>query len=193
MLTQSSRSLLNQMTRTKVIPVAEGRAQLAQVLEHTRGRTVLLRHCNLFDCAPLLDNAQRRGYTFYVNTDHIDGINADVAGLQYLAEHLHISGIISNNPKVLVWGKNAGLETIQRIFAVDSTGLETALETVDMRTVDLLDISPALVIPHIIPQLESRLSIPFIGSGLITTQGQIQMILKAGAIGVTALRSELWS
>ena len=193
MLTQSSRSLLNQMTRTKVIPVAESRAQLAQVLEHTRGRAVLLRHCNLFDCAPLLDNAQRRGYTFYVNVDHIDGINADVAGLQYLAEHLNISGIISNNPKVLVWGKNAGLETIQRIFAVDSTGLETALETVDLRTVDLLDISPALVIPHIISQLATRPSLPFIGSGLITAQGQIQMILKSGAIGVTAVRPELWS
>lgn len=193
MLMQSSRSLLSQMTRTKVIPVVESRAQLAQVLEHTRRRAVLLRHCNLFDCAPLLDSAQRRGYTFYVNADHIDGINADTAGLQYLAEHLHISGIISNNPKVLVWGKNVGLETIQRIFAVDSTGLEAALETVDTRAVDLLDISPALVIPHILSQLETGPSLPFIGSGLITTQGQIQMILKSGAIGVTVLRSELWS
>jgi glycerol uptake operon antiterminator len=193
MLTQSNSSLLNQVTRTKVIPVAESRAQLAHVLEQTRGKAVLLRHCNLFDCTPLLDSARRRGYTFYVNADHMDGINADAAGLHYLAEHLHISGIISNNPKVLVWGKNAGLETIQRIFAVDSTGLETALETVDTRTVDLLDISPALVIPHIISHLEARSSLPFIGSGLITTHGQIQMILKSGAIGVTVLRSELWS
>jgi glycerol uptake operon antiterminator len=193
MLTQSSRSLLNQMARTKVIPVAESRAQLVQVLEHTRGRVVLLRHCNLFDCAPLLDSAQRRGFIFYANADHMDGINADAAGLQYLAAHLHISGIVSNNPKVLVWGKNVGLETIQRIFAVDSTGLETALETVDTHTVDLLDISPALVIPHIVPQLQTRPSLPFIGSGLITTQAQIQAILKAGAVGVTTLRAELWS
>jgi glycerol uptake operon antiterminator len=192
MLTQSSRLLLNQLVHTKVIPVAESRAQLAQVLEHTRGRAVLLRHCNLFDCVPLLESALRRGFSFYANADHMDGINADLAGLQYLAGQLHISGIISNNPKVLVWGKNAGLETIQRIFAVDSTGLETALETVDMRTVDLLDISPALVIPHIIPRLQVKPPLPFIGSGLITTQAQVQAILRSGAIGVTTLRTDLW-
>jgi hypothetical protein len=48
MLTQSSRFLLNQMARTKVIPVAESRAQLAQVLEHTRGRAVLLLRAELW-------------------------------------------------------------------------------------------------------------------------------------------------
>jgi glycerol uptake operon antiterminator len=193
MLTQSSRSLLNHVTRTRVIPVVEGRTQLAQVLEQTRGRAVLLRHCNLFDCSPLLDSAQRRGYTLYVNADHIDGINADAPGLQYLAEHLHISGIISTHPKVLALGKNAGLETIQRIFAVDSTGLETALESVDTSTVDLLDISPALVVPYIISYLPKTLPLPFIGSGLITTYEQIQVVLKSGALGVTISRPELWS
>ncbi len=193
MLTQSSSSLLHQAARTKVIPAVENRAQLAQLLEQTRGRVVLLRHCNLLDCKPLLDSGQRRGYAFYVNIDHIDGINADAAGLHYLAEQLHISGIISNHPKVLTLAKFAGLETVQRIFAVDSTGLETALESVDTHLVDLLDISPALVIPSIHTQLAVVLPLPFIASGLVTTYEQIQIVLKSGALAVTVSRQELWS
>jgi glycerol uptake operon antiterminator len=85
-----------------------------------------------------------------------------------------------------------GLETIQRIFAVDSTGLEMALESVDTSTTDLLDISPALVIPYVIPRLAVPLPLHFIGSGLIQTSQQIQRILRADAAGVAIIRRELW-
>src|SRR5207248_11282570 len=122
--------------------------QFAPVLDISRRNAVVLRHCNLFEFTNLLRNAHRRALSVYVNIDHIDGIRADSAGLRYLAEQLHVTGIISNHPRILSSGKSFGLETIQRIFAVDSTGLEMALETVDKACVDLLDVSPALDIPY---------------------------------------------
>ena len=192
MPTQSCRSLLNLPSRYKVIPVVENRVQFVQVLESSASRPILLRHCNLFDFVTSLENAHRRGYAVYVNMDHADGINADSAGLHYIAERLHITGIISNHPKTLSIAKNFGLETIQRIFAVDSTGLETALESVDTEYVDLLDLSPALVIPYITPDLKKSLPLPFMGSGLVSTSEQAQAVLRAGAVAVTAIRPELW-
>ena len=189
---QSSRSLVSLTKQCRVIPVVESRTQFAQVLENTHARAILLRHCNVFDFATVLQNSHRRGYAVYINIDHIDGIHADAAGLQYLAEYLHITGIVSNHPKTLSLGKQFGLETIQRLFAVDSTGLDNALESVDTRTIDLLDISPALVIPYITLHLKMVLPLPFIGSGLISTSEQVQAVLRAGAIGVAALRPELW-
>jgi len=71
-------------------------------------------------------------------------------------------------------------------------GLEMALESVDTSTTDLLDISPALVIPYVIPRLAAPLPLRFIGSGLIQTSQQIQRILRAGAAGVAVTRKELW-
>ncbi|MGI9060478.1 MAG: glycerol-3-phosphate responsive antiterminator [Ktedonobacteraceae bacterium] len=189
---QSSRSLVSLTKQCRVIPVVESRTQFVQVLENSHARAVLLRHCNVFDFATVLQNVYRRGYAVYVNIDHIDGIHADAAGLQYLAERLHITGIFSNHPKTLSLGKQCGLETIQRLFAVDSTGLESALESVDTHTIDLLDISPALVIPYITLHLKMVLPLPFIGSGLISTSEQVQAVLRAGAIGVAAIRPELW-
>jgi len=192
MVTQFCRSLTALQLQYKVIPVVENRVQFTQLLEHSRGRAILLRHCNLFDFVTLMEVAQRRDYTVFINVDHMDGIYPDVAGLSYLMKHLHITGIVSNHPKVLSLGKSVGLETIQRIFAVDSTGLETAVESVDTQYVDMLDLSPALVIPSLPMDLLKYLPLPFIGSGLISTARQVEAILHAGASAVTVIRPELW-
>lgn len=192
MLTQSSRSLLNLPAQNRVVPVVETRVQFVQALEVSQVRAMLLRHCNLFEFTALLESAHRCGCSVYVNVDHIDGIHADAAGLRYIAERLQVTGIISNHPKVLSIGKQFGLETIQRIFAVDSTGLEMALESVDTAYVDMLDFSPALVVPYVIPQLRSSFPLPFMASGLLYTAEQLQAVLRTGVQAVAVTRSELW-
>ena len=185
--------LLDLPTQCKTIPAIENRAQLLRAFDIPQIRAVLLRHCNLFELAGLLERAYQRKIATYVNVDSIDGIHADNAGLRYLAERLSVTGVVSNSPRVLSVAKGFGLETIQRIFALDSTGLEATLESVDTTFVDLLDISPALVIPHIMPQLRVLLPQPFIASGLIQTSEQIQAILQAGARGVVVARNDLWT
>ena len=192
MLTQSTGSLLKLLAQCKTIPIIENRAQFAPIFESSHLRAILLRHCNLFELTGLLEQVRKRGIAIYVNVDHMDGIHSDAAGLRYLSDRFHVAGIVSNHPKTLTIAKNFGMETIQRIFAVDSTGLEMALESVDRSATDLLDISPALVIPYVIPQLAAPLPLRFIGSGLIQTTQQLQAILRADAAGVAVMRSELW-
>ena len=190
MLTRSSKSLLSVSDQQKIIPVIESRTELLRVLNASQISTILLRHCNLLDLKPILVHALKRDVALYVNVDHIDGIHPDNAGLRFLAQQLHIAGIVSSNPRILSLGKSMELETIQRLFAVDSTGLESALETVDSQLVDLLDISPALVIPYVVSHTE--LPLPFIGSGLISTHQQVQSVLRAGALRVMTARPELY-
>jgi glycerol uptake operon antiterminator len=192
MLIQSSRLLPKTSSQCKIIPIIESRLQFAQVFDSSQINSILLRHCNLFDFTTLLNAAHERALSVYVNIDHIDGIHADSAGLRYLAESLKVNGIISNNPRILSLGKDCGLETIQRIFAVDSTGLEMALDSVDTHYVDVLDISPGLVTIYITAQTIAQLPLPFIASGLIHTPQQVRAVLRAGAIGVAVSRPELW-
>ncbi len=186
----SCESLLALSTQCKVIPLIESRTQLAHVLDTRSINAIFLRHCNLFELAGPLEQVQKCGIAVYVSVDHIDGIHADNAGLHYLTHTLHINGIISSHPRTLTLGKTLGLETIQRIFALDSTGMEAALELVDTASVDLLDVSPALVVPHVVSLLnESR---PFIASGLLQTAQQMHTVLRAGAAAVVVARDELW-
>jgi glycerol uptake operon antiterminator len=190
MLTRSTRSLLSVSAQQKTIPVIENRMLFSRALDASQITTILLRHCNLFELRPMLDHAFEREVAVYVNVDHIDGIHPDTAGLRYLAHQLHIAGIISSNARILALGKSFELETVQRLFAVDSTGLEAALESVDTHHVDLLDISPALVIPYVVSR--TPLPLPFMGSGLISTFQQVQAVLRAGASHVAVARPELW-
>ncbi|GAC1397752.1 MAG: hypothetical protein NVS4B12_07960 [Ktedonobacteraceae bacterium] len=174
-----------------MIPLVENRTQLVRVLDVRNINAIFLKHCNLFELAGPLEHVQKRNISVYVSIDHIDGIHADNAGLQYLAHTLHIQGVVSSHPRTLALGKSLGLETIQRIFALDSTGMEAALESVDTAFVDILDISPALVVPHIATKLQG--SRPFIASGLIQTTQQMHIVLRAGAISVVVARDELWT
>ncbi len=186
----SYQSLLTLSTQCKVIPLIENRTQLMRVLNTHNTNAIFLRHCNLFELAGPLEHVQRCSIATYVSIDHTDGIHADSAGLQYLTHTLHIDGIVSSHPRTLALGKALGLETIQRIFALDSTGIEAALESVDTSFVDILDISPALVVPHITSSL--RGSRPFIASSLIQTTQQIHTVLHTGAIAVVVAHDALW-
>jgi glycerol uptake operon antiterminator len=192
MLTQTKRSLAEALSRNKVIPVVENRTQFLTALTMS-GRTVIfIRHCDLFELKSLCQQAQHQGYALYINVDHISGIHPDVAGLQYLIEQFHITGIISANQKILTSGKTLGLETILQIFAADSTGLGSAVEMLQTANVDYFNVSPALVVPSISEALTTLLPRPFIASGLISTRRQIQTVLQAGALGVVVMQPDLW-
>lgn len=192
MQSRSTSSLLTLPAHSRIIPAIENRTQFLRIFETPTVRAVLLRHCNMFELAGLIERAHQRNIATYVGIDHIDGIHADAAGLRYLAERMHINGIISNHPRILSLGKEFGLETVQRIFALDSTGLETALHSIEPEVVNILDISPALVVPHITERLRVPLPRPFIASGLLLTSNHTQDVLNAGAVAVVVAREQLW-
>jgi glycerol uptake operon antiterminator len=191
-LSQSTGSMNDLLSPGKVIPVVENRNQLLMALKVAGGKMVMLRHCDLLDLAPMLQQAYQHGYALYVYTDHMEGVLPDSAGLRYLREHQHIVGVASANSKVLALGKSQGLSTILRIFAVDSTGLESSLESIDEQNTDMLDVSPALVVPAISAYLADRVSLPFIVSGLVSTRRQVRAALSAGAAGVVTAQADLW-
>ena len=192
MLAQTKRSPIEILSPNRIIPVAESRTQLLTALTIPDHNAIFIRHCDLFEIKLLCQQATHRGYSLYINVDHINGIYPDIAGLQYLIEQFHITGIISTSLKVLMLGKVLGLHTIFHIFAADSTGLGSALEMIDTTAIDLFDVSPALVVPSISVALKGLLPHPFIASGLISTKRQVQAVLQAGALGVAVIQPELW-
>lgn len=181
-------------TLSQVVPLIDNHIQLASLLKQPGGAGMLmLNRCNVLELGLLGDQAQSRGYSVYVNIDHSSGVHADLAGIRYLIDTVHVAGIESTNVKVLALAKAAHLATVLHVYAADSTGLASALDAVDPQIVDLLDISPALAIPYIYPPLSRALPLPFIGSGLISTATQVQSILGAGALGVLVAQADFTS
>jgi glycerol uptake operon antiterminator len=192
MHSHASTPLSDQLAGSRIIPIVENRSQFERVFLLPSANAVWLRNCNLFDLSDYLERSYGHSFELYVNIDHINGIHPDIVGLHFLIDHFHIVNLVSSNPRVLALAKGLGLRTVQRVFAADSAGLESALEAVDPAIVDMLNISPAPIIPYIRSYLLATAPLPVIGSGLLQHAQQVRTVLNAGAFSVATARQELW-
>jgi len=174
-----------------LLPAVRDAASLHQALD-LGYRQVLVERGSLLAMVGPLAIAARQGIAIFVNLDGVEGLAPDSAALAFVATDLGLSGVISVKPHVL---KDAGrfrLRTIQRIHALDSTGLETGLRALASPAPQALAIAPALAIPHVVATVRAVTSVPLWGTGYVTTSEQAQRVLAAGAEVVSSSRREVW-
>jgi len=143
--------------------------QFGQVLEQAEAGSLSYAICSPFDFSRYWRKRAARLCWSIINVDTVDGIQADMAGLEFLGERFHIYGIISHNPENAGIGKRARIRNYPAHIAVDP-GLAMRYQC-RKETIDLLDM-PRPSVPYFTPN-----SPPFpslIGSGLITTTAQIR-------------------
>jgi glycerol uptake operon antiterminator len=75
---------------------------------------------------------------------------------------------------------------------VDSEAFRTGLSAVRGSEPDLLEVLPGVVVPYVIRELRAALPRPVIGAGLVTQPEQVAVILRSGAVGVSASARRLW-
>lgn len=133
--------------------------------------------------------AHKKGKFIFVHIDLADGIGKDKTGIEYLAG-LGVDGIISTRGQMIRYAKEAGLLTVQRFFALDTQGLDSIYELLEVSNPDLIEIMPG-VISKVIERFAGG-SIPVIAGGLIETKTEVTAALAGGAAGVSTGMPELW-
>ena len=136
--------------------------------------------------------AARRGVAIFVNLDAVEGLAADSAALAFLATDLGFSGVLSVKPQLLRDASRFRLRTVQRIHALDSTGLETGLNSMGQPAPYAIAIAPAVAIPEVMPIIRQSTDVPVWGTGFITTTDHAAAVLAAGADVVSSAELELW-
>jgi glycerol uptake operon antiterminator len=174
-----------------LLPAVRDAASLHQALD-LGYRQVLVERGSLLAMVGPLVTAARQGIAIFVNLDGVEGLAPDSAALAFVATDLGLSGVISVKPHVLKDASRFRLRTIQRIHALDSTGLETGLRTLASPAPQALAIAPALAIPHVVATVRAVTSVPLWGTGYVTTSEQARRILAAGAEVVSSSRREVW-
>jgi glycerol-3-phosphate responsive antiterminator len=84
------------------------------------------------------------------------------------------------------------LRTVQRIHAIDSTGLETGLNSVVSPTPYAIAIAPAVAVPQVMGAVRAVSAAPIWGTGFITSTAQANDILDAGAAVVSSASVDVW-
>src|ERR1700704_5202870 len=155
-------------------------------------RQLLVERGSLLAMVGPLAGAARQGVAIFVNLDAVEGLAGGSAGLAFLAHDLGFSGVLSVKPHLLHDASRFRLRTIQRIHALDSTGLETGLHSLVSPAPYAIAIAPAVAIPQVMSTIRSITDTPVWGTGFISTAEQATAVLAAGADVISSAELELW-
>jgi glycerol uptake operon antiterminator len=128
----------------------------------------------------------------FLHTDLVKGLSNDKEAISFLKKYVNPAGIVSTKSAMLKAAKKKGLNTIQRIFLIDSKSLKNAIESIRENDPDIVEIMPALAY-SIVKTLRNEIDKPIILGGLINKKEQIIDGLKAGADGISFSKSDLWN
>ncbi|TMC31534.1 MAG: glycerol-3-phosphate responsive antiterminator [Chloroflexi bacterium] len=174
-----------------MLPAVRDGASLNQALD-LGYRQVLIERGSLLAMVGPLAGAARQGIAIFVNLDAVEGLAPDSAALAFLATDLGFSGVLSVKPHLLKDASRFRLRTVQRIHALDSTGLETGLNSIVSPPPYAIAVAPAVAVPQVMPAIRAATSTPIWGTGFVTTAEQANEVLAAGADVVSSGRLELW-
>jgi glycerol uptake operon antiterminator len=155
-------------------------------------RQILLERGSLLAMLGPLASAARQGIAIFVNLDAVEGLAPDSAALAFLATDLGFSGVVSVKPHALRDASRFRLRTVQRIHAIDSTGLETGLNSIVSPAPYAIAIAPAVALPLVMPAIRAATNAPVWGTGFVGSVAQAIDVLTAGATVVSSARIEVW-
>jgi glycerol uptake operon antiterminator len=174
-----------------MLPAVRDGASLNQALD-LGYRQVLIERGSLLAMVGPLAGAARQGIAIFVNLDAVEGLAPDSAALAFLATDLGFSGVLSVKPHLLRDASRFRLRTVQRIHALDSTGLETGLHSLTSPAPYAIAIAPAVAVPQVMATIRAATSTPIWGTGFVTSAEQAGEVLRAGAAVVSSARAEVW-
>ena len=144
---------------------------------------------NLLTLKQKIEQAHSAGKIIMIHLDLAEGIGRDRTGLRFVAS-CGADGILSTKGQLIRLGKEIGLFTVQRFFAVDSSGAASIGEMFRSTNPDLIEIMPG-VVTKVIKQYAQN-GIPVIAGGLIQTKSEVTDALGSGAVAVSIGKPELW-
>src|SRR5438132_9274425 len=150
-----------------MLPAVRDGASLNQALD-LGYRQVLIERGSLLAMVGPLASAARQGIAIFVNLDAVEGLAPDSAALAFLATDLGLSGVLSVKPHLLKDASRFRLRTVQRIHALDSTGLETGLNSIVSPPPYAIAAAPAVPVPQVLSPMRGTTRTPSWGTGRIS-------------------------
>jgi glycerol uptake operon antiterminator len=164
--------------------------QIAHVLT-SKVQRVNLMTGNVNNLKQIIEQLHNSGKQVFVHTERVGGIGRDSCSIQYLAEVFQADGIVTTKSNAVAAAKQAGISSIQRVFAIDSGAVETAVRMIKTSCPDEVELMPGLM-PRVIREVKTKIKPPLIVGGLIRHEEEIRLALEHGADFVSIGDSRFW-
>jgi glycerol uptake operon antiterminator len=130
-----------------------------------------------------------------VHIDLVNGMQPKEVSLDFIRNRTGADGIITTKYSLVQHAKNLELNTILRMFMLDSTSMETLdrYSRQDSVQPDIMELLPGTLLPDVIRRANQICRVPVMASGLISRKEEIMNALKNGAISISTTNETLWN
>ncbi|MFU0825498.1 glycerol-3-phosphate responsive antiterminator [Clostridium sp.] len=146
---------------------------------------------NICNIENIVNKVKAEGKNIYVHMDLMDGFGKDAFAIKYMKEKVNPSGIITTKSNLVKISKEMNMFCIQRLFMIDNLSLETGVNSINSIRPDAVEIMPGIM-PKITRKIKGQTKVPIIAGGLIIDKEDVIESLKAGAMGISTSREEIW-
>ncbi|MEA4825121.1 MAG: glycerol-3-phosphate responsive antiterminator, partial [Clostridium sp.] len=131
------------------------------------------------------------GKSIYIHIDLMEGLARDAFAIKHISEKVKPDGIITTKSSMIKIAKEMGIFTIQRLFMIDNLSLNSGINSIHSIRPDAVEIMPGIM-PKITKKISSEVRVPVIAGGLIIDKEDVIESLKAGAMGISTSKEEIW-
>ena len=190
-------AMLPLLERTPVIPAVKEPETLDRALCHD-GAAVFLLCGDILNIGELVDRVHRAGKQAVIHADLIAGLAPKEIAVDYL-RRCGADGIISTRPHLIRRGRELGMLTVLRVFAIDSKAVSNLGKETGIGMPDLIEVLPGTIY-KVIARLSWELPFDDGPNGacteallrLLADKADVTAALSAGALCVSASDPELW-
>lgn len=144
--------------------------------------------CNVKD---IVSELKRENKVAIVHIDLITGLSGKEVAVDFIKNYTAADGIISTKPTMIKRARELSMNTILRVFVLDSMALENMGKQLSIARPDAIEILPGLM-PKVIKRVVKMVRIPVIAGGLISDKEDVMSALGAGAVSVSSTSREVW-
>ncbi|MNM89241.1 Glycerol-3-phosphate responsive antiterminator [compost metagenome] len=128
----------------------------------------------------------------YVHIEMIAGLGTDAHSIAYLNDRFKADGIVTTKSNAINAARQSGLKSIQRIFAIDTAAISTAIRMINNTNPDEVELMPGLM-PRVTRELKAMIKQPLIVGGLIRHEHEIEEALASGADYISSGDPRIWT
>lgn len=158
---------------------------------HSPCEIIFLLYGSIFNLKEIVDRCREQDKCILVHIDLMEGLSKDAVALKYLHYNIKPDGIITTKSNLIKIAKDMGMFSIQRLFILDSLSLDSGIKSIHSTRPDAIEILPGIM-PKIIQTIHHETRIPVVAGGLIGDKEDVVNVLKAGAVGVSTSKREVW-
>jgi glycerol uptake operon antiterminator len=157
----------------------------------SNAQIVFVLYGSIMSISDICEKLRKVGKTIFIHADLIDGIRGDMSGIEFINKYAQPNGIITTKVNCIKHAKQLGLQTVLRIFIIDSLSIRTGVKNINETHPNAVEIMPGIA-GKALQNMKKETNVSLIAGGLIDNKKDVMDALAAGAVAISTTAKNLW-